>query len=155
MLCAMVTSLVTFCLVLKWTLLIKFFNHNCQLFLSSKCAFASEVSSAPLVMDKELLCYICGNLFTNPVLLPCGHSLCLCCAESHYRYCKDDYSQQPCKWIGTSCENSGNYRVKCPLCNFDFTLPHGGVYGFVKNEIIEKIIEKSCKGIVYLLQLAL
>ena len=109
------------------------------------------------VMDKELICFICGNLFTNPVILPCGHSLCLNCAECHYRYCKDGFSKQPYEWIGTSCENSRNYRVKCPLCNFAFALPNGGVHGFVKNEIIEKIIEKSYKGnhIVYQLQLVL
>lgn len=33
-------------------------------------------------MEEELKCQVCKQLFTNPVLLPCYHSLCLNCAVS-------------------------------------------------------------------------
>lgn len=33
-------------------------------------------------MEEELKCPLCRRLFTNPVLLPCTHSLCLACAVS-------------------------------------------------------------------------
>ena len=31
-------------------------------------------------MEQELTCVICKRLYTNPILLPCTHSLCLACA---------------------------------------------------------------------------
>ena len=33
-------------------------------------------------MEEELKCPVCRRLYTNPVLLPCSHSLCLACAVS-------------------------------------------------------------------------
>ena len=98
-------------------------------------------------MDKELTCYICCKLFTNPVLLPCGHSLCYTCAEKHYKYYTDDQGKQNYEWFRNSTEMSKNYKVTCPVCSYEFTLPIGGVYGFVKNRIIEKIIVKGSGGI--------
>ena len=32
-------------------------------------------------MEEELKCQVCSRLFTNPVLLPCTHSMCLACAQ--------------------------------------------------------------------------
>ena len=99
-------------------------------------------------MDNELICYLCDNLFTNPVLLPCGHNLCLSCAQCHYQYCTDDESIQTYEVLEVSCESSRNFRVKCPICNFDFALPNGGAHGFLRNRIVEKMIAKSAKGIM-------
>lgn len=36
--------------------------------------------SRVLKMEEELRCFVCKNIFNNPVLLPCYHSLCLHCA---------------------------------------------------------------------------
>ena len=33
-------------------------------------------------MEEELKCPVCRRLYTNPVLMPCSHSLCLTCATS-------------------------------------------------------------------------
>ena len=98
-------------------------------------------------MDRELTCYICCKLFTSPVLLPCGHSLCCTCAEKHYKYFADDQDKQNYEWLINSVEMSKNYKVTCPVCSYEFTLPNGGVRGFVKNRIIEKLVLKDSEGI--------
>lgn len=47
-------------------------------------------------MEEELKCFVCRKLFTNPVLLPCTHSLCLACAVS---------IQTPCTAFQTGSED--------------------------------------------------
>ena len=34
-------------------------------------------------MEEELKCPVCCRFYTNPVLLPCSHSMCLACAQSN------------------------------------------------------------------------
>lgn len=96
-------------------------------------------------MAAELNCYICRNLLTNPVLLPCGHSLCIKCAENYYRYTADG-SCSSFQCVANSCEKSSqNYQVKCPICNFDFSLPNGGVNKLVRNYALERLVAKMEK----------
>ena len=40
------------------------------------------VVTSSLDMEEELKCPVCRRLFTNPVTLPCSHTLCLACALS-------------------------------------------------------------------------
>ncbi|XP_013880729.1 bloodthirsty-related gene family, member 2 [Austrofundulus limnaeus] len=52
------------------------------------------MSTICLLQEKHFLCFLCRDIFTNPVTIPCGHSYCLSCL-SHYwgrhqvKYCPD------------------------------------------------------------------
>eukprot|EP00112_Aurelia_sp_Birch-Aquarium-sp1_P006937 Seg1757.3 transcript_id=Seg1757.3/GoldUCD/mRNA.D3Y31 product="E3 ubiquitin-protein ligase TRIM9" protein_id=Seg1757.3/GoldUCD/D3Y31 len=92
-------------------------------------------------MDEELICPLCTNLFTDPVLLPCGHNLCLRCAETVYKY-DSETSNRIVKWLGHSPKQSNKHRVECPACDFKFHLPNNGVHGLMRNGIIEKLVER-------------
>lgn len=53
------------------------------------------------VVDANLLCGICGFVFEDPVLTPCGHSFCLLCLET---------------WLETSqCQNQNRRHYQRPL----------------------------------------
>ena len=88
-----------------------------------------------------MICLFCTNLFTDPVLLPCGHNLCLRCAETCYKY-DSETSDQIVKWLGHSPEQSNKHRVDCPVCGYEFHLPNTGVHGMTRNRVIEKLIER-------------
>ncbi|XP_017280945.1 bloodthirsty-related gene family, member 2 [Kryptolebias marmoratus] len=44
--------------------------------------------------EKHFLCFLCKDIFTNPVTIPCGHSFCLSCLSQYWgrhqvKYCPD------------------------------------------------------------------
>ncbi|XP_031753264.1 E3 ubiquitin-protein ligase TRIM39-like [Xenopus tropicalis] len=55
----------------------------------------------------ELSCSVCRNIYTNPVILPCGHNFCLICIEKTWDWqegieedpscpeCRQRYGQKP------------------------------------------------------------
>ena len=92
-------------------------------------------------MEAELVCKICHNLFNNPVLLPCGHSLCLGCAETYYRYVPETGTNKDMLCV-TPFKVAQGYSVRCPVCGFGFSLPVGGVYGLVKNSCMLGVMAK-------------
>ncbi|XP_076000395.1 bloodthirsty-related gene family, member 2 [Genypterus blacodes] len=80
-------------------------------------------STISLLSEKHFLCSLCGDVFTNPVSTPCGHSFCLSCL-SHYwtrrpsRYCphcKRVFSGRPDLSINCILADiSDNYRKNRP-----------------------------------------
>ncbi|XP_028266924.1 bloodthirsty-related gene family, member 2 [Parambassis ranga] len=47
-----------------------------------------------LLPEKHFLCYLCRDIFTSPVTIPCGHSFCLSCLCNYWtrhqiKYCPD------------------------------------------------------------------
>ncbi|CAL9702408.1 unnamed protein product [Knipowitschia caucasica] len=92
-------------------------------------------------LQKQLLCPICLQIFTKPVvILPCQHNLCRKCANELY---------QPSLFQArTSMVSSGRFR--CPSCRQEVVLDRHGVYGLQRNLLVENIIdvykEAVCKG---------
>ncbi|XP_034045965.1 claudin k isoform X1 [Thalassophryne amazonica] len=49
-------------------------------------------STVGLLSEKHFLCSLCGDIFTSPVTIPCGHSFCLNCLHHYWtrhqsKYC--------------------------------------------------------------------
>ncbi|KAJ3589878.1 hypothetical protein NHX12_010719 [Muraenolepis orangiensis] len=84
-------------------------------------------------LEKQLLCPICVDIFTKPVvILPCQHNLCRKCANELY---------QPSLFLPrtTMLVNSGRFR--CPTCRQEVVLDGHGVYGLRRNLLVENIID--------------
>ena len=74
-------------------------------------------------LDDVTECPICTEVYTDPRVLPCGHTYCLKCIEA---WSKD---KQP-----------GN-KLACPLCRKEFTLPSNGVSDLPKNFLVANFLQ--------------
>lgn len=75
------------------------------------------MSSTVLLSEEQFSCFVCQNVFCEPVSIPCGHSFCFTCITSH--------------WENTS--------ISCPKCQTVFdTRPELCENSFAK-EMSEKI----------------
>jgi len=79
-------------------------------------------SSAAKEIDDIMECSICTEVFTDPRVLPYGHTFCLHCLHSY-----SDTKRPP-------------DRIPCPLCRKEFTIPDDGIPGLPKNICIEKLL---------------
>uniref|UniRef100_A0A8C6TFW3 Tripartite motif-containing protein 54 n=1 Tax=Neogobius melanostomus TaxID=47308 RepID=A0A8C6TFW3_9GOBI len=78
--------------------------------------------------SKQLICPICLEMFTKPVvILPCQHNLC--------RKCSKPLSSHP----GRLLVIGGRFR--CPTCRHEVVLDRHGVYGLQRNLLVENIID--------------
>ena len=75
---------------------------------------------------QDLLCGICSNVFTNPLMMPCLHSFCKKCLE------------QQLEEQGSSAGS-----IKCPTCDTVSTLPSGGVASLPSNHWLAHQAEVS------------
>ena len=73
--------------------------------------------------NKVTTCVVCTEVYTDPRVLPCGHTFCLKCLET---YSKD---KQP------------GDELACPLCRKEFTLPSNGVGDLPKNFILADLLQ--------------
>ena len=82
-----------------------------------------NMAARQLSVVRELTeCSICTEEFTDPRVLPCQHTFCLKCLLN---YGKD---RRP------------EYRMPCPLCRQEFTIPVDGLSGIRKNFDMEKLV---------------
>ncbi|KFV19516.1 Tripartite motif-containing protein 55, partial [Tauraco erythrolophus] len=87
-------------------------------------------------LEKQLICPICLEMFTKPVvILPCQHNLC--------RKCASDIFQASNPYLptrgGTAVASGGRFR--CPSCRHEVVLDRHGVYGLQRNLLVENIID--------------
>ncbi|KAM3860713.1 tripartite motif-containing protein 55b [Diretmus argenteus] len=86
-------------------------------------------------LEKQLICPICLEMFTKPVvILPCQHNLC--------RKCANDVFQASNPYLptrGGSLTSGGRFR--CPSCRHEVVLDRHGVYGLQRNLLVENIID--------------
>ncbi|XP_041268668.1 tripartite motif-containing protein 55 isoform X1 [Onychostruthus taczanowskii] len=87
-------------------------------------------------LEKQLICPICLEMFTKPVvILPCQHNLC--------RKCASDIFQASNPYLptrgGTTVASGGRFR--CPSCRHEVLLDRHGVYGLQRNLLVENIID--------------
>jgi len=92
----------------------------CLFLETSRMATRSALERQVSEMTK---CSICLDELTDPRSLPCLHSFCLKCLQSHWMHMKP----------GT--------KVPCPLCNQEVTLPENGPRGFKINFDLKNLIE--------------
>jgi len=87
-------------------------------------------------MEELKGCPICTEMYIDPRVLPCGHTLCFQC-------------------VAKCCENKPpGDEVACPLCRTKFTIPSGRVGGLPKNfalanflHIKEMTVESPMKSV--------
>ncbi|XP_074832391.1 E3 ubiquitin-protein ligase TRIM63 isoform X1 [Carettochelys insculpta] len=85
-------------------------------------------------LEKQLICPICLEMFTKPVvILPCQHNLCRKCASDIFQ------SANP-YWQSRGTTLSGG-RFRCPSCRHEVILDRHGVYGLQRNLLVENIID--------------
>ncbi|CAL8363983.1 unnamed protein product [Lota lota] len=105
--------------------------------MSSLQGFQGAEREAALgTLEKQLLCPICLEIFTKPVvILPCQHNLCRRCANELYQVSPE---YRACART-TMSVNSGRFR--CPTCRQEVVLDRHGVYGLQRNLLVENIID--------------
>ncbi|KAI4893125.1 hypothetical protein NFI96_020640 [Prochilodus magdalenae] len=99
-------------------------------------SLASKKQETMDSLEKQLICPICLEMFTKPVvILPCQHNLC--------RKCANDIFQASNPYLptrGSSTVGSGG-RFRCPSCRHEVVLDRHGVYGLQRNLLVENIID--------------
>ncbi|KAM3617000.1 uncharacterized protein V6R79_000820 [Siganus canaliculatus] len=89
--------------------------------------------AALLMLEKQLICPICLELFSKPVvILPCQHNLCRKCANELY---------QPSLFQARTTMSVSSGRFRCPSCRHEVVLDRHGVYGLQRNLLVENIID--------------
>ncbi|MBN3307428.1 TRIM1 ligase, partial [Amia calva] len=86
-------------------------------------------------LESELTCPICLELFEDPLLLPCAHSLCFNCA--HRILVSHCSTNEPVESISA---------FQCPTCRYVITLNHRGLEGLKRNVTLQNIIDRFQKA---------
>ncbi|ROL53640.1 Tripartite motif-containing protein 54 [Anabarilius grahami] len=93
-------------------------------------------SSSMENLEKQLICPICLEIFTKPVvILPCQHNLCRKCANDVYQASNSFWQNR-----GSTTVSTGG-RFRCPSCRHEVILDRHGVYGLQRNLLVENIID--------------
>lgn len=102
--------------------------------------FADDTGELCLKMEtleSELTCPICLELFEDPLLLPCAHSLCFNCAH---------------RILVSHCATNESVEsitaFQCPTCRHAITLSHRGLDGLKRNVTLQNIIDRFQKASV-------
>ncbi|KAL4216931.1 hypothetical protein ACF0H5_023391 [Mactra antiquata] len=74
-------------------------------------------------IQRQVECPICFEQFTSPKVLPCQHTFCLRCLESHHR------------------SNGGGNRIRCPECRTEHQIPSNRISEFPTSVAIQRLIE--------------
>ncbi|XP_005411454.1 PREDICTED: E3 ubiquitin-protein ligase Midline-1 isoform X2 [Chinchilla lanigera] len=88
-------------------------------------------------LESELTCPICLELFEDPLLLPCAHSLCFNCA--HRILVSHCATNEPVESISA---------FQCPTCRHVITLSQRGLEGLKRNVTLQNIIDRFQKASV-------
>ncbi|XP_072451208.1 probable E3 ubiquitin-protein ligase MID2 isoform X1 [Chiloscyllium punctatum] len=86
-------------------------------------------------LESELTCPICLELFEDPLLLPCAHSLCFNCA--HRILVSHCTSNETIQSIAA---------FQCPTCRYVISLNHRGLEGLKRNVTLQNIIDRFQKA---------
>lgn len=86
-------------------------------------------------LESELTCPICLELFEDPLLLPCAHSLCFSCA--HRILVSGNSSSEIVEPVTA---------FQCPTCRYVISLNHRGLEGLKRNVTLQNIIDRFQKA---------
>ena len=84
-------------------------------------------------LDDITECSICTEEYTDPRVLPCGHTFCLKCIET---------------W--SKNKHPGD-NLACPLCRKEFTLPSNGVGDLPKNFFVVNFLQIKGLAVCFIL----
>lgn len=108
-----------------------------------------SISSVVSALNDILLCPICHNLLTSPVLFAfsCGHSFCLSCVQDLQRSLASPSASSSGKTRSTAPTSSAN-AVACPSdgCTHRVSRSAAIKAAPVKNKVLEEVVVK-CKAI--------
>ena len=92
---------------------------------SGPCRFsgANAKTATAKQLDDMTECPICTEVYTDPRVLPCGHTFCLECIET---------------W---SKDKEPGDELACPLCRKELTLPGNGVGDLPKNLFVANFLQ--------------
>ena len=76
----------------------------------------------PRISTKHLECPVCMDIFRDPRMLPCAHTICKGCLESLMR----------------------DSSIECPVCRAKHAIPPNKVDGFPRNLVVAGMIDTLC-----------
>ena len=79
-------------------------------------------TNAPSVLTQHLECAVCMEIYKDPRILPCSHTLCKVCLDGVVR----------------------NSSITCPVCRATHLLQSSGTDGFPRNLAIAGMIDSLC-----------
>ncbi|TRY66193.1 hypothetical protein DNTS_028303, partial [Danionella cerebrum] len=91
-------------------------------------------------LESELTCPICLELFEDPLLLPCAHSLCFNCARRIL------VSNPPSSSPPSARSPTSPSSFHCPTCRHAISLDRQGLDGLKRNLTLQNIIERYQKA---------
>ena len=97
-----------------------------QNIINIKLIFYSEqvkmATNAPSVLTQHLECAVCMEIYKDPRILPCSHTLCKVCLDGVVR----------------------NSSITCPVCRAPHLLQSSGTDGFPRNLAIAGMVDSLC-----------
>ncbi|XP_030210817.1 E3 ubiquitin-protein ligase Midline-1 [Gadus morhua] len=92
-------------------------------------------------LESELTCPICLELFEDPLLLPCAHSLCFGCA--HRILATGNSASSSVTSSSNAAAAAANASFQCPTCRYVISLsPQRGLEGLKRNITLQNIIDR-------------
>eukprot|EP00058_Branchiostoma_floridae_P009027 XP_002594515.1 hypothetical protein BRAFLDRAFT_87711 [Branchiostoma floridae] len=85
---------------------------------------------------EELTCPVCLDLYEQPILLPCAHSLCKRCADEVFAEALRTLHLEP------AGQERAPKHDQCPSCRHEFQLPDVGVEGLRRNTTLQNIVDR-------------
>eukprot|EP01116_Phalansterium_solitarium_P000194 TRINITY_DN1010_c0_g1_i4.p1 TRINITY_DN1010_c0_g1~~TRINITY_DN1010_c0_g1_i4.p1 ORF type:complete len:640 (+),score=102.35 TRINITY_DN1010_c0_g1_i4:34-1920(+) len=105
----------------------------------------------PDARAESMQCKLCCNPFEKPVLLDCGHSVCLRCAEMMLSYDVIRKDAGPSGPKPASPPNVGGNRdsqISCPTCSVPTSVPAGGDVSSLRlNRDLEEVVSQHRNGL--------
>lgn len=103
-------------------------NHNIEVGKS----FDDDIEN----YDARLYCSACGDILTEPRLLPCLHTFCTECLQTKTATSNQDNSSQ----VADNASIYSSESLRCPTCSNKVSLSLEGVYGLPINHLIQRLL---------------
>ncbi|XP_006823565.2 putative E3 ubiquitin-protein ligase MID2 [Saccoglossus kowalevskii] len=93
-------------------------------------------------LQRELSCPICFELYSSPLLLPCGHTFCKDCLADTLEKHKQEGTANDDKGATAGTVVVDRSKLPCPTCRGEVDLQRQGLDSLRRNFLLDSIIEK-------------